>query len=214
MPLRLADLQVNEDSGKLNSFYVSFSDLMLLLCTFFVLMLGMSKIEIGSFEKLRAGFTGKKTGTLVELAEQLEKVAAGQKGVSVRLAEDGVRLDLESAALFDTGSAALKEPALDPLAPVLQMILNTKYRIDIEGHTDDRPFRRVKDGEIDSNWSLSGRRASSVAHYLLDFGFRQRRIRIVGYAATRPRTKIKTEMTETIKDEARAANRRVSLLVR
>ena len=66
----MAELQtrVDTESGSLSPFYVSFSDLMVLLCVFFVMLLGMSKIDTGTFEKLKAGFSGTDKGTLMELA--------------------------------------------------------------------------------------------------------------------------------------------------
>lgn len=212
--MNLAELNKQNDTGeKLNPFYISFSDLMVLLCVFFVMILGMSKIEIGTFEKLKAGFTGDDSGTLVELARKLKTIASDQKGVTIELADDGVRLDFESAALFDTGKSFLKKGSLSPLEPMLKEILRTPYHLDIEGHSDDRAFFRREGDEVLTNWSLSGRRASSVVNYLIDFGFTQKRLRIIGYAATMPKAKIKGKIGDSL-ENARALNRRVSILVR
>ena len=218
--MRLQDLQKAHSKGKespVNAFYLSLSDLMTLLCVFFAVLVGMSRIDVGSFERMKTSVTGVSKGTLVELAKDLEKIAAGQKGVSVRLAEDGVHLDFESAALFDTGSAILRVSGLEPMVPSLKRILSTKYSLDVEGHTDDVPlFRKdkVKDGEeIETNWTLSGRRASSVVNWLIGFGFSEARLRIVGYASTRPKVDI-SEMSGVRLEDARSENRRVSILIR
>lgn len=201
----------------MNAFYLSLSDLMTLLCVFFAVLVGMSRIDVGSFERMKTSVTGISKGTLVELARDLERVAAGQKGVSVRLGEDGVHLDFESAALFDTASATLKTGSLSPMVPMLKKILATRYSIDVEGHTDDVPLYRkdhVKTGEeIETNWTLSGRRASSVVNWLISFGFSESRLRIVGYAATRPKVDV-GERTGQALENARAENRRVSILIR
>lgn len=218
--MRLKDLQNAHARGKespLNAFYLSLSDLMTLLCVFFAVLVGMSRIDVGSFERMKSSVTGSSKGTLVELARDLEKITAGQKGVSVRLGEDGVHLDFESAALFDTGSAILRDGSLSPMAPVLKRILSTKYSIDVEGHTDDVPlFRKdkTKDGEeLETNWTLSGRRASSVVNWLIGFGFSEARLRIVGYASTRPKVDV-GELSGGRLENARSENRRVSILVR
>lgn len=200
----------------LSSFYISFSDVMLLLGVFFVMLLSMSKIEIGSFEQIRTGFTGSQKGTLVELAAKLTKIVKkdpGIPGVKVRLAKDGVRIDLDTAALFDTGSAVVKKDSLVPLMPLFKEIRATRYLIDVEGHTDDRKFFRKKGEEIETNWSLSGRRASSVIYHLLNFGFSSKKLRIVGYASTKPISPVNGK-TEAQLEQARTENRRVSLLVR
>ena len=212
--MKLSELkQKNLRSIAANPFYISLADLMLLLCVFFALIIGMSKVDVGSFERLKTGISGDVKGTLVELAQDLAASAKGQKGVTVRLAEDGVRIDLQSAAFFDTASAVLKPEALTPLGTVLQRIRHTQYSIDIEGHSDDRDYYRQQGDEIETNWSLSGRRAASVVNYLKDFGFGESRLRIVGYASNKPQV-ITAGLTDEALEEARAKNRRVSLLVR
>ena len=214
--MRLESLKDQYEEDRTNPFYISLSDLMILLCVFFAMLVSMSKIEIGSFEKLRSSFSGSNKNTLVELAEKLDAIVneePGIPGVAVEMAADGVRLDLDTAALFETGRAVLRPQALNPIVPLLNEVLVTKYRIDVEGHTDDRPYWRRRRDELDTNWSLSGRRASSVVHYLLEHGFEQERLRIVGYASNRPKIAIKNLGQQALQ-RARKENRRVSLLIR
>lgn len=200
------------DAGEPDIFFVSFCDLLVLLCTFFALMLGMSKIDTGSFEKLRSRIKGNDAGTLVELSHFLSEQVRGAPGVSVSLDTDGVRINFDSAALFESGSAQLKTELLAPLAPVLNRVRRSKYLLDVEGHTDDRGFHQKRDDGFDTNWSLSGRRASSVIHYLLEMGFQEKRLRIIGYAANRPKVDPAALSGEAL-DQARSQNRRVSILV-
>jgi len=198
---------------KVNPFYISFSDLMVLLAVFFLMIISMSKIENGSFEKLRSEVTGNSQGTLVELAERMKVIAKNIPQASVRMAPDGVRLDLQTAALFETASSYLKDGSLEPVWPLLKEIRDTNYEIDIEGHTDDRGLYQKVGDEIETNWSLSGRRASAVVQYLLERGFNEKKLRIVGYAANRPQVTIKGKNGDQL-EEARSENRRVSILVR
>lgn len=214
--MKLAELEDIEPANESSSFYVSFADLMMLLSVFFVMLIAMSKVETGLFEKVKSGITGTTEGTLVELTEKLKQIAhrdPGIPGVKIRLANDGVRLDLDTATLFATGSAVLKEGALNPLNPLFKEVLKTKYVLDIEGHTDDvRLYRKTK-GEIESNWSLSGRRASVVIDHLIQFGFRKKRLRVVGYAETKPIVSYQSKQGSDLK-KARSQNRRVSILVK
>ncbi len=214
--MRLDELEVEHDEKGLDSFYISFGDLMVILCVFFVMLLSMSKIDVGSFEKLRSVMTGRTENTLVELAESLKKIietAPGVPGASVELAKDGVRLDLDTGVLFAPGKAIIKNEALESIAPLLEKIRTTKYLIDVEGHSDDVPYYRIIDGEVETNWSLSGKRASSVILHLRSFGFSAKRLRAVGYADTRSRVDTKGKSGEDL-ENARARNRRVSLLIR
>ena len=81
MSLKLSELEDVKPEGSGNSFYVTFADLMMLLCVFFVLLLAMSKVETGLFERVKMGITGTAKGTLVELAANLKAIANGNPGV-------------------------------------------------------------------------------------------------------------------------------------
>jgi chemotaxis protein MotB len=192
---------------------ISYADLMTIVAVFFVMLLSISDIRTGKFDQLRSEFSGKSAGTLVELSRDLNAIVGNTQGVKIYVADDGVRMDLESAALFDTGDAVLRDSTLSKLDPVLRRLLRTNYSLDIEGHTDDRGLYARFGDEITTNWSLSGRRASSVALYLLSFGFEESRLRIVGYASNRPKEPIEG-LTGRRLDDARSANRRVTILVR
>lgn len=210
--MKLSDLQKISQENKTNSFYLSFSDLMVLLCVFFIMLVSISKIETFSFEQIKTSFTGSSQGTLAELAKKLQRMSH-RKGVKVSLDKDGLRLNLEVAALFETASAKLKKGALRRINPLLREIKKTDYTIDIEGHTDDRNLFYVTKDNVETNWSLSGRRASTVVLYLLRRGFNKKRLRVVGYASNKPISSIADKSGRALA-RARAQNRRVSLLVK
>jgi chemotaxis protein MotB len=214
--MKLEELHGEHNEEGLDSFYVSFGDLMVILCVFFVMLLSMSKIDVGSFEKIRSVMTGRTENTLVELAESLKKIieaAPGIPGATVELAKDGVRLDLDTGVLFAPGKAVIRGEALESIAPLLVEIQQTEYLIDVEGHSDDVPYYKYVKGEVETNWSLSGKRASSVILHLREFGFSAKRLRAVGYADTRSRVDVRGKSGEAL-ERARARNRRVSLLIR
>lgn len=214
--MSLDQLAAESEEEGLDSFYISFGDLMVILCVFLVMLLTMSKIDVGSFEKIKSVMTGSTDNTLVELSLKLKDIietAPGIPGASVELAKDGVRVDLDTGVLFAPGKAAIKSEPLRIIEPLLQEILKTEYLIDVEGHTDDVPFYRVDEGEVETNWSLSGKRASSVILHLRRVGFSDRRLRAVGYADTRAVVNIKGKYGAEL-ENARARNRRVSLLIR
>jgi len=211
----LDQLSIRRGDDGLDVFYVSFGDLMVILCVFFVMLLTMSKVDIGSFEKVKSAMTGSTEGTLVELEGELREIIEGTPGIpgaTVRLAEDGVRVDLDTGVLFATGSAVIRGDALDSLAPLFDTIKVTDYKIDIEGHTDDVPYYRNDDGEIETNWSLSGKRAGSVILHLRSRRFGAERLRAVGYADTQPVIAV-NGLDGSELATARARNRRVSLLI-
>ena len=213
--MKLKDLEQHMQDADVNPFYIGLSDLMILLCVFFAMIISVSRIDKGSYEKIRSGVTGTTENTMVALEHRLKtivEVDPGIPGVTVKLEKEGLRLDLDTVALFDTGSAAPIPGALDPFEPLFTDLLATEYRIDVEGHTDDVPLHRQHGDEIETNWSLSGRRAASVVHHLLEFGFSPTRVRIVGYADTKPKVDVSSKVDAEL-EMARSENRRVSLLI-
>lgn len=214
--MNLDELSAETHDEGLDAFYISFGDLMVILCVFLVMLLTMSTIEVGSFEKIKSVMTGNSDNTLVALNESLDEIVNGQPGVpgaSVHLDSDGVRVDLDTSILFDQGKAVIKNDVLSTIDPLLKKILATDYLVDVEGHTDDVAYYRIVDGETVTNWSLSGKRASSVILHLKYLGFSSHRLRVIGYADTRPVADIKGMHGDEL-ESARARNRRVSLLIR
>jgi chemotaxis protein MotB len=214
--VQLEEFDSNDSDEGLDSFYISFGDLMVILCVFLVMLLSMSSIEVGSFEKVRQVMTGKTENTLVALNEGLNAIIEGNPGVpgaSVQLDEDGVRVNLAASVFFARGDATIDPDALKSVDIVLEEILDTDYQIDVEGHTDDVAYYRIIDGEIVTNWTLSGKRASNMALHMRLMGFAPERMRIIGYAATRPVVDTEGKYGDEL-EKARSRNRRVSLLIR
>ncbi len=116
----------------------------------------------------------------------------------------GVRISLSASTFFPVGSAKLKLAALKSLDKIAPMLLQSKRKIIVEGHTDDIA---TVGGQYESNWELASLRATSVVRYLLKFhGIDPSRIAAISYADTRP-------LVPNTTDENRAKNRRIEILV-
>jgi outer membrane protein OmpA-like peptidoglycan-associated protein len=74
------------------------------------------------------------------------------------------------------------------------------YKIDIEGHTD-------AEGTDERNQRLSDRRAQAVADFLAESGVDAKRMKTVGYGATKP-------IADNATADGRAKNRRIEFTVR
>ena len=112
-----------------------------------------------------------------------------------------LRMNLDSAVLFETGKHELKEEGILAIkALALQMKNLQKGTITVEGHTDDV-------GNEATNQTLSQKRAASVAAALKKAidkpAFKWKEI---GYGESRP-------LVENTTDENRTKNRRVEILV-
>lgn len=103
---------------------------------------------------------------------------------------------------FESGSSQLKMTsylALDSLYKTLEQYNNSKYEIEISGHTDNV-------GNEEDNLKLSSSRAQTVANYLVEKGIKQEIIKHVGYGSSKP-------VADNETDEGREQNRRVEFII-
>lgn len=127
--------------------------------------------------------------TVPEVKQVIEKyIQESQLADQVSLSESltGIELTFEGALLFDTANAAIRPEASDVLARIGQVIakLPERFVLDVEGHADPRPI--AADSRYPSNWELSSARAGSVVRFLESQGLAAKRLRAIGYAATKP----------------------------
>ncbi len=115
-----------------------------------------------------------------------------------------VRLVLTGDLLFPSAQATLTATARSNLEMLAEILIQTPYTINVEGHTDNRP---IASGRFPSNWELSLARANSVARFLIDsIGLNPSQVVVSGFSSYRP-----TATNET--EQGRAANRRVEIIL-
>ncbi|MEX2131813.1 MAG: OmpA family protein [Pseudohongiellaceae bacterium] len=128
-----------------------------------------------------------------ELREQLQGT-----GVQVLRNGDQLELIMPGNITFATDAYALRpdfEPVLNSVGAVLYKYKDTRIRV--IGHTDST-------GSADYNYSLSNRRASSVANFLASQGLDQNRIISQGMGPDQP-------IASNGDEQGRSQNRRVEL---
>jgi len=124
--------------------------------------------------------------------QDLEKVA------QVKKTENGLLVQMAGDILFDTGSAVLKQDAVEQVTKVGDIV--AKYgddRVRVEGHTDAV-------GGAAANEELSLRRADAVKRVLLSRGVQEKQILVLGLGETKP-------VADNHSAEGRSRNRRVEL---
>lgn len=137
------------------------------------------------------------------LAELLAKnPGLSGPGINVVQTSEGPAIRVDGSVLFAPGRNDLSDAGkrtLDSLVASLQ-----SGRVRVEGHTDDTPIQRSQWG---TNLRLSVERAMAVADYLIkSAGVPAERVSVAGYGEFLP-------AVEGNDDTARAANRRVELLL-
>jgi chemotaxis protein MotB len=141
------------------------------------------------------------------LFEKVKRLGAqnGLDQVSIQRSERGIVMTLADKTLFQSGEAVLQGASHNLLKKIGMIVNNTHARVDIQGHTDDRPIRT---GAFPSNWELSTARAVNVLRYLIaEAGVSPHRLSAVGLSKFHPLVPNNTA-------ENRALNRRVEIIFR
>jgi len=207
---------------------VTFSDMMTLLLTFFVLLLSMATLDQVKFtqaagslsDAFGVGILASSTRTEIappqvvsnvpidddfnarvyrRMRTQLRELKLDRK---IELVKDrgAVVLRVDEAILFGSGQTTLNPDADPVLRKVAELVRPLPLNVKIEGHTDD-----IGDDMI--NWDLSVARAVSVLRFLAGNQLLPlTRISATGYGSHRP-------LFPNLSDRERALNRRVEFVL-
>ena len=206
----------------------TFADMAILLLTFFILYYSLSSIANNKFKEAILGTESASIG-LLELMDSVEKKETIE--VLTGLKSDNILSDIQHVAdresmneimdistdrtkiviripggsLFETGNANLdlgkSKPVLDEIVRLLETY--PRYRISVQGHTDDSP---ISTDRFPSNWELSSARATAVLRYFIDKNINPKRLTATGYADIFPIASNDSELGQ-------ATNRRVEFVL-
>ncbi len=206
----------------------TFADMAILLLTFFILYYSLSSIANNKFKEAILGTESASIG-LLELMDAVEKKETIE--VLTGLKSDNILSDIQHVAdresmneimdistdrtkiviripggsLFEPGNANLdlakSKPVLDEIVRLLETY--PRYRISVQGHTDDSP---ISTDRFPSNWELSSARATAVLRYFIDKNINPKRLTATGYADIFP-------IASNDSDLGQATNRRVEFVL-
>ncbi len=167
---------------------------------------GVEKPAVGS-EKQKQEFENIASELSGATAEQKKAMQAVLGNVDIKVDQKGLHIeimDTPTASMFERGQAGILPEAKSSLFKIATILSTLPNPIDIEGHTDAKPFRS-KDGNYD-NWDLSTDRANAARRVFLEAGITDKQIaRVVGYSSQR----LKVE-----DDPEAAPNRRITVSMR
>ncbi len=175
---------------------ITFTDVMALMLTFFVLLYSMSVPDVEKWEELStavnqglskfqsANFSAgsidrinidkiavNKALSLDYLRPLIEKSIAKSerlKGLIIIPQNDRLILSLPADLLFKGGEAEVSIEGKRALFALGETLARIKNRVEIIGHADPRP---IQGGTYNNNWALSLARAASVSSALDDVGY-------------------------------------------
>ena len=160
---------------------------------------GNASLDIGPYTPPGAHY---RYVRLVDLEEVCSGRTPGADVDAIGAIGAATRLQVDSAVLFDTDDATLKDDAFAILDDIIDRIPNPRQtQIEVLGHTDNT-------GAAPYNQDLSERRAETVARYLRrESGLLDERVVPRGYGEARPIASNRTA-------DGRRQNRRVEFNVR
>lgn len=224
----MARREVEEDEIDTDAWMATFSDLLSLMLTFFVLLFAMKSVDEGKFEKSIGYFkqggigilrAGNKMPVMPPDAKIIDpdvmKVFSPDEVQSVfnntrmhgqmmfRREKQGTVFSISSTGLFFPEQAVFRPEALEIIDEIVLLTQGATYEIQVEGHTDNLP---LESSLYPSNWELSVARASRVVRYMLKDGkLDPKRLSVIGYGDSRPLVKNDTP-------ENRSKNQRVDIV--
>ena len=210
---------------------ITFTDLVSLMLTFFVMMFAMSNVKVDrwddmidalsqslqpSKEKVETAVTAqynissvfrKRAINLDYLAAVLEETIARDEGLTrtrVLRLEDRLVISLPGDILFEAGRAVLSAEARQALFSLGGVLSNIDNQMAVNGHSDPSP---PEGEEYASNWELSVARAIAVANAMRRAGY-DRDIIARGYADSRY-----AELPDIAEEKRVTLARRVDIVV-
>lgn len=194
---------------------IPYSDLLTLLLALFIVLFASSSLDKNKAAQIQYALAAAfgnggledETGNITNFMNDAKDMNLEEEGVIISSDANGATLEMASINLFDKGSVILKPEAI-PVIKKISLLLNSskykKYRISVEGHTDDTN----ESDTLPSNWELSGARAGAVVRSMISNDMDINRFKAVGLAEISPAYPNKNPYGEPI-PENRLKNRRV-----
>jgi chemotaxis protein MotB len=141
-----------------------------------------------------------------EALESLPSFQMIKERVDIQLTAEGLRielLDVADQSFFEIGSTELRPEAIEIIRVITTNVRSLPNKINIEGHTDGRPYPQGLDY---SNWELSSGRANSARRVMETFGLLESHLDALhGYGSSKLRNPA---------DPLDARNRRIAVVLR
>jgi chemotaxis protein MotB len=180
--------------------------------------LGASKQRVADLERQLADRNKELAGLRGELSAEMAKLTEAQRGliralrpeieqgnITVDLNNERLLINLASSMLFGSGEDQLKPAGVDALKRVGAILKDyPEYKVEVDGHTDNRPIRSSLKKRFPTNKELSEARAVNGVTALTEGGASAGALTSAGYADTRP-------VAPNTTDEGRQKNRRVEV---
>lgn len=172
------------------SWLLSYADLITNLLLFFVVLLTAANLSKGRMQQIAKSLSGAEMpASLESIRKEIDQRITEQQLkelISTTVTNDGLEISLNSGLVFDSGKANIRPEMESVVSSMLKTLepYGKRYSFAVEGHTDANPV--IAGGAFQSNWDLAAERAIVVRERLENVGIPRERIRVEGYADTKP----------------------------
>jgi chemotaxis protein MotB len=176
--------------GHEESWLLSYADLITNLLLFFVLLMSAASFSKTKMQRIAKSVSGEESESSLEaIRREIDAQIVEhklQEMVRTNLSNDGLELSFNSGLVFQSGKAEIRPEFEKTVRSTLDILKRNsqKYSFAVEGHTDRTPI--VHGSTFPSNWELSSARAIAVRQRLEESGIQRSRVRVEGYADTKP----------------------------
>ena len=198
---------------------IPYSDLLTLLLALFIVLFASSSLDKEKAAQMEyamaAAFNSvpseQLNGTILSFMDDAREMDLGE-GVGLGSDSRGAVLDIADINLFEQGEANITPEGVRTIKRIAPLLSNNRYkrfRVIVEGHTDDMP---IVSNTFVSSWELSAARAAAVVREFIKAGLNPDRFQAVGMADIAPKYPNR-DLNGTPIPENRIKNRRISVHV-
>ena len=201
----------DDSEGSTSLWLITFTDIMALMLTFFVLLYSMSAPEEEQWDSVTKGITNQitKTYSAPQSAGQQREINISKidfskaqslqylnsvlgnaiekdealKNITLIQQEDSLIVSIPEDLLFDSGQTDVSTNGKQVLYALGNSLARIRNRVEVIGHTDPRPVQNTSNIYA-SNWELSLARAAGVSAILENAGY-NRTVIVRGLSSSR-----------------------------
>lgn len=173
-----------------SNWQITYLDTFTLLLAFFIILSGLSQVELFPLEVSGTGLRSPVEGTVKtdhpigELMYDLEKLLEQEINRGELLLEPHdreLRLHFRGSSFYRVAEAELLpggKAIINRILETTAMLQFYDFNIDVEGHADSTP---INTPVYPSNWELSMARAANIVKYFIETGFDPTKLKGSGY---------------------------------
>jgi chemotaxis protein MotB len=183
-----------EDFSEPDTWTITYSDLITLVLTLFILLFAISSFDLNKYEQVKMAINRDllnkyENPAFISLQNDFKRVFTDFRlmdNAHIEMQPDGLKVEMPSNTVYEIGSADINQamiPVLTQMSQAIKEFKDEDFILEVEGHTDNIP---INTPQFPSNWELSSARATTIVRFFIEQGIDPTKLRAAGYADSRP----------------------------